>query len=217
MKGRDVLASIFIRTILIYLILIFIMRLSGKRQIGELQLSELVTTFLLSDIASIPLVDPSAPLLQAVIPIFTIISLEIVLSFLATKWNPIKKLVDDRPSVVIRNGVICKKEMSRVRLSADDLLCELRLKDIPSVEEVAYAILEPNGKISAFKKDDSPLSHVFVIDGAIQTNTLYGTGKNEAWVYDVLKKHGVRDIRQIFLLCATDGGHVTLIRQEDCQ
>lgn len=211
------MASVFIRTVLIYLILIFIMRLSGKRQIGELQLSELVTTFLLSDLASIPLVDPSAPLLQAIIPIFTIISIEITLSFLATKCAPIKKIVDDQPSVIIRNGTICKKEMIRVRLSMDDLLCELRLKDIASIEEVAYAILEPNGKISVFKKNDSPLSHVFVIDGVIQKSTLYGTGRRENWIFKLLKEQGIADLKNVFLLCVTDDGQITLIRKEECQ
>ena len=130
------MAVIFIRTILIYILLLAVMRISGKRQIGEIQISELVTTFLLSDIASYPLTNPGIPLLNAIIPIFTIIPLEIIFSFLTTKFSGLKKLLDGKPSIVILHGKIQKKEMEHLRLSMDDLLCELRLKGISSVSDV---------------------------------------------------------------------------------
>ena len=148
------MAVIFIRTVIIYILLLAVMRLSGKRQIGEIQISELVTTFLLSDIASYPLTDPGISLLNAVVPILTIIPLEIIFSFLTTKNNRVKKILDGNPSIVILHGKVQKKEMTRVRLSMDDLLCELRLKDIPSVADVDYAILEHNGQISVFPKKE---------------------------------------------------------------
>ena len=107
--GTVPLAAIFIRTILIYLLLIAIMRLSGKRQIGEIQLSELVTTFLLSEIASHPLTNANIPFLYAVIPILTIISLEIIMSFLSTKSAVMKSILDGKPSIIIRKGVINQK------------------------------------------------------------------------------------------------------------
>ena len=194
------MASVFIRTILIYLVLIFTLRLSGKRQIGEMQLSELVTTFLLSELASVPLVDPATPFLYAIVPIFTLISLEIILSFLTTKSAAAKRLLDDRPSVIIRHGVLCKEEMGRVRLSMDDLLCELRLKDVACIDEVDYAILEANGKISVFKKDAAPLSHALVIDGVIQKDALSQAGKSEEWIGRHLQKAGAENTDGIFLL-----------------
>ncbi len=216
-KGCDLLAPIFIRTLLIYVILILAMRLSGKRQIGEMQLSELVTTFLLSEIASAPLTDPATPLLHAVIPIFTIISLEIILSFLTTKCATAKKLLDDKPSIIIQNGTLRVSEMSRIRLSMDDLLCELRQKSISSVSEVDYAILEPNGKISVFKKEDPPLSHALIIDGILQRDALIKAKRSEAWVLNILRGQGIDRIDGIFLFCATDNGSITLIRKGDCE
>ena len=208
------LAVIFIRTIIIYILLLAVMRFSGKRQIGEIQISELVTTFLLSDIASYPLTDPGIPLVNAVVPILTIIPLEIIFSFLSTKNNRIKKILDGNPSIVILHGVIQKKEMSRVRLSMDDLLCELRLKDIASVEDVDYAILEHNGQISVFPKKTAALSHAVVIDGAINEKLLRKIGKNKHWIYRVMKERNIDDLRDIFLLSVTDSDCVTLIRQK---
>lgn len=208
------MAVIFIRTILIYILLLAVMRFSGKRQIGEIQISELVTTFLLSDIASYPLTDPGISLLNAVIPILTIIPLEIIFSFLATKNNSIKKILDGNPSIVIHHGTVQKKEMSRVRLSMDDLLCELRLKGVSSVEDVDYAILEHNGQISVFPKNEAPLSHAVIIDGTVNSGLLKKIGKNKHWIYRIMKEKNILDLRDIFLLSVTDSGCVTLILQK---
>ena len=211
------MAVIFIRTIVIYMILLAVMRLSGKRQIGEIQTSELVTTFLLSDIASYPLTDPAIPLLNAIIPIFTMIPLEIIFSFLTTKSARLKKALDGDPSVIILHGKIQKKEMSRVRLSMEDLLCELRLKNIASVSDVDYAIVEQNGQISVFKKTEAPLSHAIVIDGILNKELLHKIGKNTHWLDQIMQEKNIGDLHNIFLLSVTDGGSVTLIRQNETE
>ena len=211
------MAVIFIRTILIYMLLLAVMRLSGKRQIGEIQISELVTTFLLSDIASYPLTDPAIPMLNAIIPIFTIIPLEIIFSFLTTKSAKLKKILDGNPSIVILHGKIQKKEMSRVRLSMEDLLCELRLKNIASVAEVDYAILEQNGQISVFSKKEEALSHAVVIDGYLNEELLKKIGKTKHWLYQTLQENNIEDLRDIFLLSVTDSGFVTLILQKQTE
>ena len=211
------LAAILVRTLLIYLILICTMRFSGKRQIGEMQISELATTFLLSELASVPLTDPTIPFLHALLPILTIVSTEIVFSFLATKWTIAKTLLDGKPSIIVKRGQLQKKEMERMRLSLDDLLCELRLKDISSLSEVDYAILESNGKLSVFPRTAAPLSHVLILDGVLQKDMLAALEKSEAWLRTLLKKQGISDMREIFLLSVADDNSLTLIRKEDCK
>lgn len=208
------MAAIFIRTILIYLLLLVVMRISGKRQVGEIQISELVTTFLLSDIAAYPLTNAGIPILNAVIPILTIIPLEIIFSYLTTKCTFIKKLLDGKPSIIIRRGMLRRKEMEKMRLSLDDLLCELRLKDIASVDEVDYAILEQNGQISVFPKKGSALSHAVVIDGTVNRDALIDAEKDEHWLRGVLRDRNINDIGEIFLLSVTVDGTITLIKQE---
>ena len=209
--------AILIRTILIYILLLAVMRISGKRQVGELQISELVTTFLLSDLASYPLTNPGIPILNAVIPIFTLIALEIIFSFLTTKCARLKNLLDGKPSIVILHGKIQKKEMERLRLSMDDLLCELRLKNIASVDDVDYAILEQNGQISVFPNDQKPLSHAVIIDGELNAPLLKQIGKNKHWIHEILKSKNIKEYRDVFLLSVTDNGDITLIRQEQTE
>ena len=211
------MAVIFIRTILIYILLLAVMRISGKRQVGELQISELVTTFLLSDIASYPLTNPGIPILNAVIPIFTLIALEIIFSYLTTKCARLKNLLDGKPSMIILHGKIQKKEMERLRLSMDDLLCELRLKNIASVDDVDYAILEQNGQISVFPNDQKPLSHAVIIDGELNVTLLKQLGKSKQWLHDILRSNNVRKYEDIFILSVTDRGDITLITQEETQ
>ncbi len=211
------MAVIFIRTILIYILLLAVMRISGKRQIGELQISELVTTFLLSDIASYPLTNPGIPILNAVIPIFTLIPLEIIFSFLTTKCACLKKLLDGKPSIIILHGKIQKKEMERLRLSMDDLLCELRLKSISSVADVDYAILEQNGQISVFEKKESPLSHAVIIDGTVNKQLLRQIGKSEHWLREILKSKNIYEYGDIFLLSVADDGNISLIKQKQVE
>ena len=109
------MASIFIRTVLIYVILIAMMRFTGKRQIGQLQVSELITAFLMSEIASSPITDSNIPILHAIIPITVILCLEVIASFLSTKSAIIKKFLEGKPSVVVRNGVPVQKEMAKMR------------------------------------------------------------------------------------------------------
>lgn len=190
------------------------MRISGKRQIGEIQISELVTTFLISDIASYPLTDPAIPMMNAVIPLLTIIPLEIIFSFLTTKCARIKRLLDGKPSVIVRHGKIRKKEMERMRLSVDDLLCELRLKNMASLDEADYVILEQNGQISVFPKKEMPLSHPVVVDGILNEDGLQNAGKDRHWLKEILSARNLK-MEDIFLLSVTYNGKVTLITQKD--
>ncbi len=223
------MAVLLIRTILIYALLILVMRLSGKRQIGELQLSELVTTFLLSELASYPLTDPAIPFLHAAVPIFTIVCLEIILSFLATKSAIIKKLLDGKPSILIRRGVLDQKEMLKIRLSLEDLLCAIRLNGIAAISDVDYAILEQNGQISVFPKESmrevtlsdlslkgkgSGLSHAVIADGKIIHENLNHANKTQAWLAQTLQKKKITDVHDVFLMTVDDSGDIAIIKKE---
>lgn len=223
------MAAIYLRTLFLYVFLIAVMRLTGKRQIGQLQLSELITALLLSQLASQPLINESIPLVYAVVPILLLVSIEIILSYLSTKSNFMKKILESPPSIIIRKGVVNQKEMSRVRLSVEELLCELRLKGISSLSEVDYAILEQNGQISVLtndantpikqkdmnvKGDAAGLSQPVLIDGHINKAAQKEAGKSDAWIRAELAKRRITDTRDVFLLTVDDRGATEIIRKE---
>ena len=98
--------TIFLRTVLIYFILMLTMRLMGKRQLGELDIGELVITILLSEIATTPITNPDRPLMESIIPIAALASLEILTSLLILKIPLLKSLLSSKPAVLDRKSVV---------------------------------------------------------------------------------------------------------------
>ena len=204
---------ILLRTVIIYIVLIGFIRMTGKRQIGELQLSELVTTFLLSELATIPITDPDIPLLFAIVPILFLISLEIIISFIVTKCVTLKRFVDGSPSFLIKKGKIDIKELKKQRISAEELISALRIKDISSVSSIEYALLEQNGQLSAFKKDDD-LEHAVIVDGRFNLYNLTLSGLSESDIRNRLKARGCVP-EDIFLYTVTDNGSEFIMKKQD--
>ena len=102
------------------------MRLMGKRQIGQLDLTDLITTFLISQIASLPIENPDIPIMYALIPMITLLSFEIVSSMILSKSQTLKNLFSSRPGFLIKDGEMDQKEIRKNRISLDELMCELR-------------------------------------------------------------------------------------------
>lgn len=207
------MATVFVRTIIIYLIFIVSIRLLGKRQVGELEVSELVITFMLSELATVPIQNPSIPLSYVIIPIVILIAGEIISSFLITKSRLLKKLVIGNPSYIIKKGKLNQRELSRLRMGIGEFLYELRLKDVGDISNVEYAILEENGKLSVFEKDKGPLSLALITDGTINKSNLDIINKEEKWLTSYLKKHKI-ELENVFLLTSNDEGTINIIMKE---
>lgn len=217
-----------IRTLFFYFFLICIMKLMGKRQLGQLQLSELVTTLLLSEIAADPITNPDVPLLHAVIPILLLFFLEIIISFTATKVPKFKKLFDGVPCIVVVKGKLDQRQLRKNRISLDELLSEMRKKDIYDISDVEYAILEQNGQLSITPKAENlnvtksdlginekecGISHPLVIDGHIYDYNLTLLGKDRSWLFRTLKQMGT-GYKKVFLFSMNDAGDTNLILKE---
>ena len=146
--------TIFIRTIIMFVVVTIAMRIMGKRQIGEMQPSELVVTIMISELASIPMQNAGVPLVSGVLPIATLVVLEVLLSFAMMKNKWARKTVLGVPSVIVQNGKVNKQEMERLRMTSADLAEELRLQRCTDIRDVEYAIVETNGKLSIILKKD---------------------------------------------------------------
>ena len=222
------LLSILIRTVIIYVILTITMRIMGKRQLGELDVSELVIAILLSDIASLPITNAEKPLMHALIPMLTLAALEILSSTLILKSPFAKKILSSKPSVIIARGVIDRRAMKKVRISLEDLISQIRQNGIYDLEEVDYAILEENGKMSIIPKsryrqpdrtdlklpdDDSGVMHLLISDSVINNHTLRILGKDEAWVMRKLSKHNCI-LKEVFCMTCNDKGDIYIIKKD---
>ena len=207
------MASILIRTIIIYILLTSALKIMGKRQIGELDVGELITTLLISELATIPIDDPDLPLLNAVLPILLIFSLEIIISSLKNRSERLKRLLESSPVYIIYKGKLSEKALVDNRISLNELLCELRLLNVKDISDVDYAILEQNGKISVVQKSDGGVAHSLIIDTVILKDNLKRLGLSEEWIEKRLKERGAKT-EEVLLLTVSDDGSITLIKKE---
>ena len=146
------MAISFLRTIILYIVVVAGFRIMGKRQIGEMQPSELVVAIMISDLATIPMEDIGIPLFSGVIPIFTLIVMEILLSQLSLKNKKFRRLMSGKPNVIIHNGKILEEEMKNLRFNMDDLNEQLRIQGYTGISNINFAILETNGQLSIIPK-----------------------------------------------------------------
>lgn len=146
--------TVLIRTFLLYFIVIIVVRFMGKRQIGQLQPTELVVTFLLSEIAAIPLENNSVPLVYSLSAVILLACLEVISSGIALKSGKYRRAVEGNAVFVIREGKLDTKAVKKLRYSIDDIMEGLRQKDIFDISEVEYAVVETNGNLSVLLKSD---------------------------------------------------------------
>lgn len=193
---------IVIKTIVIYVLVAIIFRVLGKREVGQLGTFDLVVFILIAELVAMSL-EENNKFIYNLIPVFVLAILQILIAKLSLKNIKFRKLIDGSPTLIIKNGIINFKNMVEQRYSLDDLLLQLREKDIRSIEEVEYAILEINGKLSVFKKDDKdkkvcPLP--IIVDGAVIYDNLYSSNKTKTWLLNILlnKNLKVEDIFYAF-------------------
>jgi uncharacterized membrane protein YcaP (DUF421 family) len=215
--------TIFFRTIFMYVFLLIMLRLMGKREIGKLSVFDLVVSFMIADMSVLVVENEKLPIIKGILPISTLVGLQIVVSYILLKSRKARKLIDGKPSIIIKNGKIQKKEMERTRYNLDDLMMQLREKNIANIGDVEFAFLETSGKLTVFPKEGKhPLmkedyfnSHSLkpfsmpvpvIIDGAVQDEELESLGFNRFWLKKELKKKGYRRFKDVFFASADQQG-----------
>ena len=141
-----------LRTLILYCAVICAVRLMGKRQIGELDPSELVVTILVSDLAAVPMQDLGIPLLSGLVPIATLVVLEIFLSFAALKSRRFRRLLNGQPAIIIRRGQLDIGKLRQMRLTTDEVIETLRKQNVAAVSDVKYGVIEPDGTLTVILK-----------------------------------------------------------------
>ena len=195
------LISISIRTIIFYFIILLAYRIMGKREVGQLGVTDLTVSILIAEIVAISIENFNDTLLLALIPIIILVSLELLFAYLSVKSKKLRDIFDGNPSIIIKNGQINYKEMVKLRYSLDDLLVQLRQNEIKSIDEVEYAFLEPNGKLSIFKYKSNISKKIYpmplIIDGIVDKKTLKEINKNKKWLDNEVLKYDLK-IEDIF-------------------
>ena len=218
----------YFRTIVLYLILIAVIRLMGKRQIGEMEPAEFVVTMLVANLAAIPMQDSGIPLFSGLVPILTVLGIELVLAVLSLRSIWLRKLLCGKPVILIENGNILQDNLRKTRITLDELTGHLRLKDVLDIQSVQFAILETNGNLSVFpypkerpasakeagipaKKQYLPIT--LVADGVVMAENLEKSGKSRSWLDKSLQRHNAT-VKDTWLLTVDASDRVVFYRKE---
>ena len=218
----------YVRTLILYSLLILVIRLMGKRQIGQMEPSEFVVTMLVANLASIPMQDDGVPLFFGMIPIITVLGMELVLSAVSLKSIRLRRLLCGKPVILVENGKILQANLRKTRVTMDELTGLLRLKDVLDLRSVHYAILETNGNLSVFPyPQEKPASaadagisvraqylpFTLVCDGFLLKENLAKAKKDTLWVQKVLQERGAT-LEQTWLLTVDQADKIVFYRKE---
>lgn len=183
--------TIIFRTVLFYFLVVIAYKIMGKREVGELGVFDFIISMLISQLIAICIENYKDPIWFVIVPTLILVLFQIIFSFLSLKRNKFRDILDGKESVIISNGKLNFSEMKKQKYNLNDLLLQLRDKGIRTIEEVDYAILETNGKLSVFQKQDDN-NNVFplplVLDGVIEENNLKFINKTRKWLNNELNK-----------------------------
>jgi len=224
------MAIVFFRTLIVYFSLLAAMRLMGKRQLGEMELSEFIVAVLIADLASHPLQDIGIPMLNGLIPIFTLFCLEVVISGVSLRHVRLRGILYGRPSVIISHGKIRQSEMRKNRFTLDELTQELRNQSILDIATIEYAILETNGQLNivlqpadrpatagqlGIAAPDTGYPTIVINDGRVLSENLARAGYNDAWLQKQLNAAKIASPQKVYLMTVDGTGGIYVAPMEE--
>lgn len=140
--------DIIIRIFVIYCCVLAGLRILGKREFGQLSPHELVTLLIIPEIVSPALTGQDTSLTGALAGTATLLGLVFVTSLLSHRFHGVEKVVSGQPLVLVQNGELLCDSMNRSRISAEEVLAEMRKAGLDDLKQVKWAVLESDGKIS---------------------------------------------------------------------
>lgn len=218
----------YVRTVILYLILVAVIRIMGKRQIGEMEASEFVVTMLVANLAAIPMQDSAIPLFSGLVPILTVLGVELILSWLMLRSVIVRRLLCGKPVILIDNGVLLQDHLRQTRITLNELFGHLREKDILDISDVQYAILETDGNLSVFpfaktmpasardagiQVKNQLLPITIIEDGHLFRDNLQKAKKDDAWLDKILAGHNTK-LENTLLLTVDASDKIQWIEKE---
>ena len=204
--------SLVLKTLFLYIFIIIGYRVMGKKELGQLSVIDLIVSILIADMAAVCIEEQEYSVFISVVPMLTLIVMQILLSYISVKSNKFRNIIDGKPTVLINRGKVNFSAMSKLRYTLDDLTTQLREQGVKSLEEVDYAILENSGTLSIFKNTkEYPLP--LILDGEIDYATLIEIKKDKKWLYKMLKNENI-ELKDVFYAFYTKDKTYIIKRKE---
>lgn len=222
--------TIVVRAIIIYLVVLFLYRLMGKRQLGQMQPFELVLTLIIADLATIPMAEVSVPVLHGIIPLLTLVVLHFILTFLSKMSSKFSSFLSGKPVIVINPEGIDYKALKNLNISVDDVFEAIRGCGYFKIEQIQYAIMETNGKMSVLPKsqfapvtaqdlelepEKSTIPINIISEGKIIKENLQVAKIDENDVKNILNQAKVKKVKEVLVMTVDKNGAVFLQKFHD--
>lgn len=189
-----------VRTFILYVVVLFALRIMGKSELSKMSTFQMVVLFMIAELASIPIDSPSSSLINGAVAIFTLLFLQVLLSYVSIKNEKFKNFINGRPSIIIDKGMLNVKEMERLRITVNDLFEQLRIGNCPSITDVEYAVMESNGQLSIIAKtDQEKLPLVVISDGTIYEENLSKAGIDYDTLMCMVEAKGITALNEVFV------------------
>lgn len=230
------LVTILLRTLFTYFFILLLLRLMGKRELGKLSVFDVVISIMLAEMAVLAIEEVKEPMIHFFLPMALIGLLEITFAYFSLKSKKLRDVVDGSAELIIENGEIREQVMKRNRMNLDDLMVHLRQKNIKSIADVEFAVLEPTGQMSVFPKQEKqpltrgdlklpkhkPVSTVtysglpipLILDGKIRDEALQRIGQNKLWLKQMIRKHGIKKVEDVSFCSVDDLGHIFIDKKD---
>lgn len=223
--------EVILQTLLAFFSILFLTRLLGKQQIAQLTFYDYLNGITFGSIAAALATDLNQRTWQHLIGLVLFAFLTWLMSFISLKNREARKVLNGEPAVVIHNGMILEENLRRYRISIDDLLNLLHGKDIFSIEEVEFAVLETNGTLGIIKKPhlesvtkgdlnlklNTPwIPTPVIIDGQLLIERLNVLGVSQEWLTTQIEKQlAITDISDIILATIDNNNHLYVDSKND--
>jgi len=204
--------SLIFKTVFMYFFIIFVYRLMGKKEVGQLSIVDLIVSILIAELIALSIQEGSKSIFISVVPILVLVGVQMFISYITLKNDKLRYIIDGKPIIIIKDGKLNFTEMSKLRYSLDDLLTQLRLQGVKSIDKVKYAVLENNGNLSVFN-DNSDYPLPLILDGVIDYNALKEIKKDYNWLINSLKKKNI-EIDEVFYAFYTNNKTFIITRNE---
>lgn len=222
--------KVALQTVLSFFSVLLLTRILEKEQLSHLTYYEYVTGITLGSLAAGLAIDTVVPPGAVFLSLVIFTGLTYLMGYISLKSRVARKLLEGEPTIVIQNGKIMEKNMSRLRYNVDDLLVQLREKGYFNVSDVEFAILEPHGKLSVLPKSSKkpvtredlqiPSSYEgvtseLIVDGEIIYQNLKQNNLDEAWLIDQLEKQGIHSPEEVVYAGLDTQGNLYVDRRQD--
>lgn len=219
-----------VRSIIGFFSLLIFTRIIGKEQISQLTFFDYVLGITIGSIAASLTTDLSSRAWPHWIGLLSWAALGYLMELITLKWRYAAKYLEGEPTIVIMKGKIMEKSLKKMKYRTSDIMALLRNKGVFDLNEVDFAIIEPNGQISVLKKPEhlpltpkdmnikvmpTGISTELIYDGIIIEENLAQLNKDKAWLMKEINKQGIKDPSEVFLATLNPAGKLYIDKYDD--